>query len=123
MKLEDLKKAVEGDRKVELEEGEARYTVAVAMGTCGVSAGARDVLAALMDELANCGINDVIVTQTGCMGMCDREPMFEVRAEDEPPVVYGDMTAERTRLVVAEHLAAGRPVNEYVVEYKDRVEK
>jgi NADP-reducing hydrogenase subunit HndB len=123
VKLEDLKKAVEGDRKVELEEGEARYTVAVAMGTCGVSAGARDVLAALMDELADRDINDVIVTQTGCMGMCDREPMFEVRAEDEPTVIYGDMTGEKTRLVVAEHLAAGRPVNEYVVERKDRVEK
>lgn len=115
MKLEDLKKAVEGDRKVELEEGEARYTVAVAMGTCGVSAGARDVLAALMDELVNRDVSGVIVTQTGCMGMCEREPMFEVRTEDEPTVVYGDMTPEKTREVVAEHLAAGRPLDKYVV--------
>jgi NADP-reducing hydrogenase subunit HndB len=115
VKLEDLKKAVEGDRKVELEEGEARYTVAVAMGTCGVSAGARDVLAALMDELVNRDVSGVIVTQTGCMGMCEREPMFEVRTEDEPTVVYGDMTPEKTREVVAEHLAAGRPLDKYVV--------
>ncbi len=115
MKLEDLKRAVEGDREIELEEGDARYTVAVAMGTCGVSAGAREILAALMDELAAQGISDVIVTQTGCMGMCDREPMFEVRAEDTKPVVYGDMTPEKTREVVVEHLTGGTPVEKYTV--------
>ncbi|UCE28402.1 MAG: (2Fe-2S) ferredoxin domain-containing protein [Candidatus Coatesbacteria bacterium] len=85
------------------------------MGTCGVSAGAREILAALMDELAARDIVDVIVTQTGCMGMCDREPMFEVRAEGAEPVVYGDMTPEKTREVVAEHLAGGTPIEEYTV--------
>ncbi len=116
MKLEDFKKAVEGEVPLELDEGEARYTVAVAMGTCGVSAGAREILGALMDELAARDISDVIVTQTGCRGMCEREPMFEVRAEAEAPVIYGDMTPERTRAVVAEHLAAGHIVEKYVVK-------
>ena len=116
MKLEDLKKALEGEKRIELEEGEARYTVAVAMGTCGVSAGARDILTALMDELAARDVCDVIVTQTGCMGMCEREPMFEVRAESETPVVYGDMTPEKTREVVAEHIVAGCPVEKYIVK-------
>jgi NADP-reducing hydrogenase subunit HndB len=115
VKLEDLKKAVEGDRGVELEEGDARYIVAVAMGTCGVSAGAREILAALMDELAAQDVTDVIVTQTGCMGMCDREPMFEVRTEGAGRVVYGDMTPSKTREVVVEHLVGGTPLEKYTV--------
>jgi NADP-reducing hydrogenase subunit HndB len=116
MKLEDLRKMVEKEAPAEVPEGEARYTVVVGMGTCGIAAGAREVLAALIDELDERGVTDVIVSQCGCRGLCEREPMVYVNSAEGGEVVYADMTAERAREVVASHLVAGEPVAAYVLD-------
>ena len=116
MKLEDLKKLTEtSPGGIELDEGDARYKIVVGMGTCGIAAGAREVLAALVDELDKRDIEDVIVTQEGCKGMCEREPMLDVIAEDETAVTYGDLDAERAREIIARHVVAGETVEEYLV--------
>ncbi len=86
--------------------------VVVAMGTCGIAAGAREVMTALLEELAQRGLTEVTVSQTGCMGLCDREPMVEVRTASLPPVTYGPVTPALMRRIVAEHLVNGRAVQE-----------
>jgi (2Fe-2S) ferredoxin len=113
MKLEDLRKLVEKEGPATVPAGEARYTVTVGMGTCGIAAGAREVLAALMDELERRGVTDVIVTQTGCRGMCDREPLLYVAAADGGDVTYEHMDGAKAREVVARHLVGGEPVAAY----------
>jgi (2Fe-2S) ferredoxin len=117
MKLEDLKKMTEASTdRIELDEGDARYKIVVGMGTCGIAAGAREVLAALVDELDKRDIEDVIVTQEGCKGICEREPMLDVIDEDETAVTYGDLTPERAREIIARHVVDGETVMEYLVE-------
>jgi NADP-reducing hydrogenase subunit HndB len=115
MKLEDLRKMVEKEAGAELPEGGARYTVVVGMGTCGIAAGAREVLAAIVDELEARDITDVIVTQCGCRGLCEREPLVVVTAAGGGETVYADMTPARGREVVASHVAADAPVSAYVL--------
>jgi len=116
MKLEDLRKIVEKTAPDELAEGGARYTIVVGMGTCGIAAGAREVLAAIIDELDEQGITDVIVTQTGCRGLCEREPLVYITPPGGEEVVYADMTPARAREVVASHVGRDEPVGAYVLD-------
>lgn len=116
MKLEDLKKikeSMQGD--MQLREGEARFKVVVGMGTCGIAAGAREVLAALIDEMAKLDINDVIVTQAGCKGMCDKEPIVDVIQEGQPTVTYGRLDDVKAREIIHEHIVAGKVLDQYVI--------
>lgn len=115
MKLEDLRKLVEKGGAGEEVPGEARYVVTVGMGTCGIAAGAREVLAALVDELERRGITDVVVTQTGCRGMCDREPLVYVEKPGGEVVTYEYMDEARAREVVARHIAGGEVVAAYML--------
>ncbi len=85
------------------------------MGTCGIAAGAREVLSALLEELAQRGLENVTVTQTGCKGLCDREPMVEVELPDAPPVTYGGVTPAVMRRILADHIVNGQPVSEYAI--------
>ena len=119
MKLEDLRKIREQAAKdLSLRTGEARVKVIVGMGTSGIAAGARDVLAALLDETSRRDLRDVMVTQTGERGLSSSEPVVEVRQADGTVVVYGDMTPEKARRVVAEHIVNGNPVSEYAIEVR-----
>lgn len=115
MKLEDLRKMVEKTAGADVPEGGARYTVVVGMGTCGIAAGAREVLAAIIDELEERDITDVIVTQCGCRGLCEREPLVIVAAPGGEETVYADMTPARGREVVASHVAGDEPLGAYVL--------
>ena len=119
MKLEDLRKIRQQAAKdLSLRTGEARVKVIVGMGTSGIAAGARDVLAALIDEISKRDLRDVVVTQTGERGLSSSEPVVEVRQADGPVVVYGNMTAKKARRVVAEHIVNGNPVSEYTIEVR-----
>jgi len=89
--------------------------VVVAMGTCGIAAGARDVVGALIDELDKRGVTNIVITQSGCKGLCDREPTLDVLKPGEPPVTYGDVTPEAARRIIADHLIGGRVVDELVL--------
>lgn len=89
--------------------------VVIAMGTCGIAAGAREVLKGLLQELDRRELTDVIVSQTGCKGLCDKEPMVEVHRPGCPSVTYGSVTPQAIRRIVDEHIVSGRLVSEYVV--------
>ena len=89
--------------------------VVIAMGTCGIGAGAREVMAALLEDLAGRGLSEVTVSQTGCMGLCDREPLVQVFCPGRPSVTYGPVTPAIMRRIVADHLVNGQIVNEYCI--------
>ncbi len=96
-------------------EGNDGTRVVVGMATCGIAAGARPVLKALTEEIAKRDVKHVSVTQTGCIGMCQYEPIVEVFEPGKEKVTYVKMTAEKAAKVVAEHLVNGNPVIEYTV--------
>ena len=89
--------------------------VVVGMATCGIAAGARPVLAAFTDEVARRGVSTVTIAQTGCIGICQYEPVVEVFEPGREKVTYVKMTPEKAARVVAEHLINGKPVAEYTI--------
>ena len=96
-------------------EGNDGIRVVVGMATCGIAAGARPVLKALTDEIAKRNVKHVSVTQTGCIGMCQYEPIVEVFEPGKEKATYVQMTAEKAAKIVNEHLVNGKPVVEYTV--------
>jgi NADH-quinone oxidoreductase subunit F/NADP-reducing hydrogenase subunit HndC len=101
--------------QISLQQGAFAGRILVHMGTCGVAAGARNVLAAVRDELAKRGITNIKVVTTGCAGFCSREPMMTVEMRHSAPVKYGDLSPEKAREIVAEQVAAGNAVPEYAI--------
>lgn len=119
MKLEDLKKIREqASKDIELRQKQARVKIVVGMGTSGIAAGARDVLKALLDEIASRNLTDVMVTQTGEKGLASHEPMIEVHEEGKDVVIYGNIDGDKARRIIAEHIVNHNPVTEYVIEVK-----
>ena len=96
-------------------EGKDGVRVVVGMATCGIAAGARPVLSALLSELEKRNVKHVTVTQTGCIGMCQYEPIVEVFEPGKEKVTYVLMTPEKAVKVLNEHLVNGKPVAEYTV--------
>lgn len=96
-------------------EGKDGIRVVVGMATCGIAAGARPVLSAILEELEKRNVKHVTVTQTGCIGMCQYEPIVEVFEPGKEKVTYVLMTPEKAVKVVNEHLVNGKPVAEYTV--------
>ena len=94
-------------RDSSLREGAQRAKITVHMGTCGVAAGARAVMDSLMSEIAESGVSDVIVTTSGCAGMCSKEPMVTVEILDQQPILYGQMDANKMRQVFKRHILQG----------------
>ena len=102
--------------KVVIREGAAATRVVVGMATCGIAAGARPVLNAFVEGVATAGIGDsVIVTQTGCIGICQYEPVVEVYKDGAEKVTYVKMTAERAKEVLEKHIKGGEIVTEYTI--------
>ena len=89
--------------------------VMVGMATCGIAAGARPVLNAFVDEVNKRHLEHVTVTQTGCIGMCQYEPIVEVLVPGQEKVTYAKMTPEKVARVVVDHLVNGNVVTEYTV--------
>ncbi len=114
--LEDLKKVREKAlEQIKICEGKFSAKIVIAMGTCGIAAGARDVMTAILDELDKRGITDVSVTQTGCKGLCEQEPTVDVIKTGEPSVTYGYVDADKGRQIVAQHLVNGNIIGEWLV--------
>ncbi len=102
--------------KVILREGVNDIRIVVGMATCGIAAGARPVLNTLVEEVNKEGLSDkVTVSQTGCIGLCQLEPIVEVFEAGKDKVTYVKMTSEKAKRVVEEHLKGGKVVNEYTV--------
>ncbi len=113
LSIEDLKRLREETRRtMTLRSGVARAKITVHMGTCGISAGARDVMAALLREIETHGVTDVLVTTSGCAGLCSREPMATVEVGTQPPVKYVDLNPERMVNVFRRHVLGGNVVVE-----------
>ena len=89
--------------------------VMVGMATCGIAAGARPVLNAFVEEIAKRGLKDVTVTQTGCIGICQYEPVVEVEIPGEEKVTYVKMTPEKAVKGVNDHLVNHNVVTEYTI--------
>lgn len=102
------------------EEGDAGIRIVVGMATCGIAAGARPVLAGFVDEVAKRGLKNVSVNQTGCIGMCQYEPIVEVFEEGKEKVTYIKMTPDKVARVVADHIVNGNPVVDYTVASLDK---
>jgi NADP-reducing hydrogenase subunit HndB len=98
-----------------IRESEGRAKVTVHMGTCGIAAGARDIMDTLLDEIHKSKVKDVIVTTSGCAGFCRREPMATVELKNQPPVKYVDLTPEKMRKIFAGHVLGERIVGEYAL--------
>ncbi|OPX83734.1 MAG: NADP-reducing hydrogenase subunit HndB [Pelotomaculum sp. PtaB.Bin104] len=98
--------------KIKERQAGDKTTIVVGMGTCGITAGARDVMMAIIDEIEKRNVPDVIVTQAGCAGMCQYEPMLEVIKPGTPQVVYGHLDEEKARRIVLEHVINGQVIEE-----------
>lgn len=102
-------------KTVDIRTEDKATRIVVGMATCGIAAGARPVLTSIMDEVKTRNLNDVIVAQTGCIGVCALEPIIEVYRSGEEKVTYVRMTAEKAKRVVAEHIVNGQIVSEYLI--------
>ena len=97
-------------------EGSGHIRVVVGMATCGIAAGARPVLNRLIEQVAAQGLSGkVTVTQTGCIGICQFEPVVEVYEGGKEKVTYVKMTEEKADVVVEKHLKGGKPVGEFTL--------
>lgn len=115
--LEDLRKLRDSARQMtHLREGGEKIRIVIGMGTCGIAAGARETLAAIMQELERLNLFDVAITQTGCAGLCDQEPLVDVFLPGQPRVTYGQVDEERARQIIGEHVVNGRVIEKWVVE-------
>lgn len=101
------------------EDKDEAIRVVVGMATCGIAAGARPVMMAFMEESSRRNLNNVHVTQTGCIGMCRLEPMADVIMPGQEKVTYVHLTSEKARRIVAEHIVNGQPVTEYTIGTAD----
>lgn len=114
--IEDLDKIRQQARDaISLRQGIARCRVIVHMGTCGIAAGARTIMAALMKEIGGPKVQDVILTTSSCAGLCSREPMMTVEVKDQPPVKYVDLTPEKVKEILKKHVGEGQIVKEYAL--------
>lgn len=93
---------------------EARTTITIGMGTCGIAAGAREVMQAFLDELAARGIDAHVVT-TGCIGMCSKEPLVDIQQGDGPRITYGNIDTTMVPRLIEEHIIQGQVVAPWVV--------
>jgi NADP-reducing hydrogenase subunit HndB len=93
---------------------EASTTITVGMGTCGIAAGAREVMTVILDELAARGLM-AHVTTVGCIGMCSKEPLVDVKRGDAPKITYGNVTPTMVPRILDEHVIGGRVVDDWVV--------
>ena len=100
-------------------EGEGTRVV-VGMATCGIAAGARPVMTAFIDEVGKRNLLDVVVAQTGCIGMCRYEPIVEVTLPGQEKVTYVHVKPEMVSRIVAEHVVNGKPVAEYTISAAEK---
>ncbi len=114
--VEDLKRIKEQHKAAfTVREGGARVKITVHMGTCGIAAGARRVMETLLSEINRQGLTDVIVTTSGCAGLCSKEPMATVEVSKEAPVKYVQLDEEKIKRILLEHINQGKVVEEFAL--------
>jgi NADP-reducing hydrogenase subunit HndB len=113
--LKAIREKMQGQIGIRNEAG-AGIRVVVGMATCGIASGARPVLTALSEAVQKKGLENVVVTQTGCIGLCQFEPIVEVIEADKEKVTYVKMTPEKALEVVDSHLVRGQVLKEYTIQ-------
>jgi NADP-reducing hydrogenase subunit HndB len=116
LKIEDLDKiTAKQKRSVSLRDGAGRAKITVHMGTCGISAGARKIMAEVMNCVEKAGVSDIVITTSGCAGFCSREPMITVEVTDQAPVKYVELDEKKVDRIFEEHVMKGNIVKEYAL--------
>ena len=115
--IQDLEKIREQARfaMAVREGGKFRAKVNVHMGTCGIAAGARTIMTALMKEVETRGLHDVLLTSSGCAGLCSQEPMITVELAGRPPVKYANLTEMKIREIFDKHILGGAIVKDWAL--------
>lgn len=116
IKPEDLGKIRERmARTMSLRDGDVRAKITVHMGTCGIAAGARKIMSAMLTLVEKENASDIILTASGCAGLCSREPMMTVELKGQAPVKYVDLDEEKTREIFSKHVLSNEVVKEYAL--------
>lgn len=114
---EDLKKLRDQARgEVDVRSGPKEIRITVHMGTCGIAAGARDIMSELSEQLSGAEVDNVTLHQSGCLGLCDQEPMLTFSDKSGLDYLYVRLNREKAREIVASHVLKGKPVQEYILE-------
>ena len=116
LQVGDLEKIKERARKVTvIREGAGRAKIAVHMGTCGIAAGARDIMITILEEIRKKDIKDILVMSSGCAGLCSREPMVTVELKGRAPVKYVELTSEKIQEIFDQHVLKEKIVKKYAL--------
>ena len=116
--LDDLRK-MRGEKQKAMEmrdNSNKDVQVIVGMGTCGIAAGAKDTFTALVDTLTEKGLTNVLIRQTGCMGLCHSEPTVEVVVPGMPAVIYGHVDAATARDIVEKHIVGHNLIDDKILD-------
>ena len=114
--LDELrKKREEAQKEIYLREGKYKGKIIVHMGTCGIAAGAREIVSAFLQEIENLAEKDVMLTTSGCAGLCSMEPMATVELLNSPSVKYGNLTSDKAKRIFKEHILGGNIVEDYAI--------
>jgi (2Fe-2S) ferredoxin len=114
--LEELKRVrEEALAKKQMKAAPGSVQVIVAMGTCGIAAGARDTMKSVLNYIEAQHLSGVTVTQTGCMGMCEQEPIVQVIFGEQAKVTYGKVNAEVAAQIMKQHVQGGMPLKDHVL--------
>ena len=114
--IDDLKKIKEETAKsTSIRDGDANIKITVHMGTCGIAAGAREVMNALMEEMAAADRQDIRIVASGCMGMCSSEPNVTIESKEAEPIVYQKMDSNRMRQVFKRHVLLGEIQSDFAL--------
>ncbi|MGE0084928.1 MAG: ferredoxin [Desulfococcaceae bacterium] len=114
--IQELKKIRENaSRDISLRQDKGKIKVTVHMGTCGIAAGAREVMSTLMDEIAESKREDIRVVTSGCMGMCSSEPNITVETEGAEPIVYQKVNANVMRQIFRRHILLGEVQSDFAL--------
>ena len=116
--LEDLRR-MRGEKQKAMEMRDASnkdVQVIVGMGTCGIAAGAKDTFTALVNAISEKGLTNVLIRQTGCMGLCHSEPTVEVVAPGMPSVIYGNVDAATAKEVVEKHIIGHQLIDDKILD-------
>ena len=114
--LEELrKKRQDAKKEIYLREGNYNSRIIVHMGTCGIAAGAREIVTAFLNEIELSSNKDVMLTTSGCAGLCSQEPMATVELLNSPSVKYVKLTQEKVKRIFKEHILGGNIVKDYAI--------
>ncbi len=116
LSIDDLRKLRESSKQdIYLREGDFKGKIIVHLGTCGIAAGAREIMRSFLDELENRNTTDIMFTTTGCAGLCSQEPMVTIEMRDSAPVRYGKLSPDKVKRIFEENVIGGKVVPEFVL--------